>query len=265
MNGNVAVEENGIGIESPRQMQVGQENFPKRAKVKQDGVFHPRESSLGKFVVGVWEQIHSGLILEPHVLSEQVQLTATSAGTGTPGEIIPAAADVQSHRPDQTWESFSRSNLFCRRVTQASRTCRSIEVIVQARWVELFDSYVEHLASTNPGLSTTKSRMRAIAEACADFGWTEKELRNKMAIWRGYKEIKDVLGWVALVFSGMGLYRLCKYRIDFDIEKFSRARALRMRMEVAADTLHHNWRQLLAIVLLAEPNYYYRLLTHFLI
>lgn len=248
MNGDVAVEENGVESESPRQMQVGQENFPKRAKVKHDGVFHPRESSLGKFVVGVWEQIHSGLILEPHVLSEQVQLTATSAGTGAPGEVIPAAADVQSHRSDQTWESFSRSNLFCRRVTQASRTCRSIEVIVQARWVELFDSYVEHLASTNPGLSTTKSRMRAIAEACADFGWTEKELRNKMAIWRGYKEIKDVLGWVALVFSGMGLYRLCKYRIDFDIEKFSRARALRMRMEVAADTLHHNWRQLLAIV-----------------
>ncbi|KAH7185139.1 SET domain-containing protein [Fusarium flagelliforme] len=251
VNGNVAVEENSVESESPRQMQIGQENFPKRAKVKHDGVFHPRESSLGKFVVGVWEQIHSGLILEPHVLSEQGQLTATSAGTGAPGEVIPATADVQNHRPDQTWESFSRSNLFCRRVTQASRTCRSIEVIVQARWVELFDSYAEHLAGTNPGLSTTKSRMRAISEACADFGWTEKELRNKMAIWRGYKEIKDVLGWVALIFSGMGLYRLCKYRIDFDKEKFSRARALRMRMEVAADTLHHNWRQLLAIV--GEP------------
>ncbi|KAM0351266.1 hypothetical protein ACHAP4_009405 [Fusarium culmorum] len=94
----------------------------------------------------------------------------------------------------------------------------------------------------------TKCRMRAIAEACTDFGWTEKELRNKMGIWRGYKEIKDVLGWVALVFSGMGLYRLCKYRVDFDKDKFSRARTLGKRMEVAADTLHTNWRQLLAIV-----------------
>jgi hypothetical protein len=90
--------------------------------------------------------------------------------------------------------------------------------------------------------------MRALTEACNDFGWTEKELRNKMAIWRGYKEIKDILGWVALVFSGMGLYRLCKYRIDFDKEKFQRVRALRLRMEVAADTLHQSWRQLLAIV-----------------
>ncbi|RGP81071.1 set domain-containing [Fusarium longipes] len=244
-NGNISVEDSGADSESPRQMQVGSENFPKRIKVKHDGVFHPKESSLGKFVVGVWEQIHSGLILEPQNLTEQLQLAAPSAVNNPPGDTVSVTPDVRSV---QTWDAFSQSNLFCRRVTQTSRTCRSLEVIVQARWVELFDSYVEYLASTNPGLSSTKSRMRAITEACADFGWTEKELRNKMAIWRGYKEIKDVLGWVALVFSGMGLYRLCKYRIDFDKEKLSRARALRLRMEVAADTLHSNWRQLLAIV-----------------
>ncbi|KAG8672106.1 hypothetical protein FPOAC1_005367 [Fusarium poae] len=245
VKGNVPVEDDGVENESPRQMQVGQENFPKRVKVKHDGVFHPRESSLGKFIVGVWEQIHSGLILEPHVLTEQVQATSHSSWNGLCRDVVPTASSM---RPDDTWESFNRSNLFCRRVTQASRTCRSIEVIVQARWVELFDSYVRYLASTNANLSMTRSRMRAITEACKDFGWSEKELRNKMAIWRGYKEIKDVLGWVALVFSGMGLYRLCKYRVDFDKDKFSRARALGIRMEVAADTLHKNWRQLLAIV-----------------
>ncbi|CAF3471225.1 unnamed protein product, partial [Fusarium graminearum] len=244
VNGDVPVE-GDVDNANPRQMQVGQENFPKRVKVKHDGVFHPKESSLGKFVAGVWEQIHSGVILEPHVLTEQVQLTSRSSGNSPSGDLVSTAPSI---RPDQTWESFNRSNIFCQRVTQASRTCRSIEVIVQARWVELFDSYVEYLASTNPNLSMTKCRMRAIAEACTDFGWTEKELRNKMGIWRGYKEIKDVLGWVALVFSGMGLYRLCKYRVDFDKDKFSRARTLGKRMEVAADTLHTNWRQLLAIV-----------------
>ncbi|ESU10269.1 hypothetical protein FGSG_03019 [Fusarium graminearum PH-1] len=204
VNGDVPVE-GDVDNANPRQMQVGQENFPKRVKVKHDGVFHPKESSLGKFVAGVWEQIHSGVILEPHVLTEQVQLTSRSSGNSPSGDLVSTAPSI---RPDQTWESFNRSNIFCQRVTQASRTCRSIEVIVQARWVELFDSYVEYLASTNPNLSMTKCRMRAIAEACTDFGWTEKELRNKMGIWRGYKEIKDVLGWVALVFSGMGLYRL---------------------------------------------------------
>ncbi|KAM0470271.1 hypothetical protein ACHAP7_009569 [Fusarium lateritium] len=238
-------------ISSRRQMQVGQDNFPKRAKVKPDGVFQTRESSLSKFVVGVWEQIHSGLVLEPLVLTEQVHLIAP--GTTDNGDTYQSSrgslAILGIHgQTNHTFESFSQSNLFCRRVTQASRTCRSIEVIVQVRWVELFDSYVEYLGSTNPELSMTKSRMRAIAEACVDFGWTEKELRNKMAIWRGYKEIKDALGWVALVFSGMGLYRLCKYRIGFDVDKFHKARALRLRMEVAADTLHPNWRQLLTIV-----------------
>ncbi|KAM0242830.1 hypothetical protein ACHAP5_007164 [Fusarium lateritium] len=238
-------------VSSRRQIQVRQETFSKRAKVKPDRVFQARESSLGKFVVGVWEQIHSGLVLEPLVLTEQVHLIAP--GTTDNDDIDQSSGGSLATlgirgQTNHTVESFSRSNLFCRRVTQASRTCRSIEVIIQARWVELFDSYVEYLGSTNSELSATKSRSRAIAEACTDFGWTEKELRNKMAIWRGYKEIKDALGWAALVFSGMGLYRLCKYRIGFDVDKFYKARALRLRMEVAADTLHPNWRQLLAIV-----------------
>ncbi|KAG5655525.1 hypothetical protein KAF25_003862 [Fusarium avenaceum] len=237
-------------VSSRRQMHIGQQNFPKRAKVKPDGVFQARELSLSKFVVGVWEQIHSGLILEPLVLTEQVHLIAPGTidddADQSSGQSL-AAIDVHS-QTNHNIESFSRSNLFCRRVTQASRTCRSIEVIVQARWIELFDSYVDYLGGINPELSPTKTRMRAIAEACTDFGWTEKELRNKMAIWRGYKEIKDALGWAALVFSGMGLYRLCKYRIGFDVDRFYKARAMRLRMEVAADTLHPNWRQLLAIV-----------------
>ncbi|EWG35860.1 hypothetical protein FVEG_00061 [Fusarium verticillioides 7600] len=237
-------------LKVPRQMQIRAGNFPKRAKLKPDGVFLPRESSLGKFIVGVWEQIHSGLVLEPHVLTEQLQLT--TAPTSRPLNEVELSPDLSmASLSEGSFDMFTRGNMFCQRVTQASRTCRSIEVMVQARWIELFDSYVLHLTTTSPGMSSTKARMKALAEACGDFGWSEKELRNKMAIWRGYKEIKDVLGWVALAFSGMGLYRLCKYRIDFDKDKFGRARALRGRMEVAADTLHRNWRQLLAIV--GEP------------
>jgi ATP-dependent RNA helicase DDX49/DBP8 len=69
-----------------------------------------------------------------------------------------------------------------------------------------------------------------------------------MAIWRGYKEVKDAAGWAALVFAGMGIYRFCKYRVGFDKDAMRRLRNLRKRLEVAADTLHPNWRQLLAIV-----------------
>lgn len=69
-----------------------------------------------------------------------------------------------------------------------------------------------------------------------------------MAIWRGYKEVKDAAGWAALVFAGMGIYRFCKYRVGFDNDAMRRLRNLRKRLEVAADTLHPHWRQLLAIV-----------------
>jgi ATP-dependent RNA helicase DDX49/DBP8 len=69
-----------------------------------------------------------------------------------------------------------------------------------------------------------------------------------MAIWRGYKEVKDAGGWAALIFAGMGIYRFCKYRVGFDKDAMRRLKNLRKRLEVAADTLHPNWRQLLAIV-----------------
>jgi ATP-dependent RNA helicase DDX49/DBP8 len=139
-------------------------------------------------------------------------------------------------------------NVFCRKVTQASRVCRSIEIIVQARWTELFEEQVQVRANARTDLSTTKHRKSVFMEACQDFGWSEKELRNKMAIWRGYKDVKDAAGWAALVFAGMGIYRFCKYRVGFDKEAMRRLKNLRKRLEVAADTLHPFWRDLLAIV-----------------
>lgn len=144
--------------------------------------------------------------------------------------------------------AFSRSNVFCRQVTQASRACRSLEVIVQARWIEHFEAYVDGWAAANERVPRSRFNKAALMEACADFGWTEKELRNKMYVWRGYKDIKDAGGWAALVFAGMGIYRFCKYRIGFDRDSMQRLRSLRPALEVAADTLHPQWRRLLAVV-----------------
>lgn len=50
----------------------------------------------------------------------------------------------------------------------------------------------------------------------------------------------------------MGIYRFCKYRIGFDRDSMHRLRNLRPAIEVAADTLHPNWRQLLTAI--AEPS-----------
>ncbi|KAL2105156.1 hypothetical protein VUR80DRAFT_8919 [Thermomyces stellatus] len=69
-----------------------------------------------------------------------------------------------------------------------------------------------------------------------------------MAVWRGYREIRDAGGWAALVFAGMGIYRFCKYRAGFGEASMRKLRLCRERFEVAADTLHPSWRQLLTIV-----------------
>jgi len=68
------------------------------------------------------------------------------------------------------------------------------------------------------------------------------------AVWRGYKELKDAGGWAVLVFAGHGLYRYCKYRVGFTPEAFRYLQRYQARFQVAADTLHPRWRDLLTIV-----------------
>lgn len=198
--------------DSQRQMHSG-DKFPKRRKLKPVGHFL-KPSTLDKLIGGIWEQIHGDIDLSPQHLQGPWQLEGRdgqghggnqlivvpscpqgSSGGGSGGGDVNRSA---SSRPDG---SFSQSNAFCRQVTQASRACRSLEVIVQTRWVEHFEEYVDSCATADPSLSRTKHNKAAIVQACADFGWTEKELRNKMYIWRGYKEIKDSGGWPALILS----------------------------------------------------------------
>lgn len=242
---------------SQRQISTG-DKFPKRRKQQPTGhVLQP--STLDKLIRGIWEQVHGSLSLDPQNLLDQVQLRSVEAAPfdemnsklglvlqpGGPGSIVQDSIYDSSR-------SFKRSNVFCSQVTQASRACRSLEVIVQARWVEHFDAYVDSLAANDLSAPRSRFNKAALMEACSDFGWSEKELRNKMSIWRGYNEIQQAGGWAALVFAGMGIYRFCKYRIGFDKDSMQRLRNLRPAIEVAADTLHPNWRQLLTAI--GEPS-----------
>ncbi|KIV94985.1 hypothetical protein PV10_02694 [Exophiala mesophila] len=143
---------------------------------------------------------------------------------------------------------FRKLNVCCRRITQASRCCRSLEVIVQAQWIQCYEEQVQKLVVEDPDLSLTKGRAIVQAQACKDFGWSLKELRNKMAIWRGYDSIREAGGWVPLIFAGMGLYRFCKYRLGFCPQNIATLKRLRLRFEVAADTIHPEWRLLLSII-----------------
>ncbi|KAF1360746.1 SET domain-containing protein [Lizonia empirigonia] len=204
--------------------------------------------TLDKLIIGIWEQLHGSINIDPKAIFEQFQIApAASSDVVCHDAASLTAMDMLSTATDSTHDSFSQMNVFCRKATQANRVCRSIEMIVQARWTELFKEQIQVRTAAVPELSATKHRKAVFMEACQDFGWSEKELRNKVAIWRGYTEVKDAAGWAALVLAGMGIYRFCKYRVGFDKDAMKRLRNLRKRLEVAADSLHPHWRQLLAI------------------
>lgn len=229
------------GTSTPRRLESDNRVFPQRKKNgPENPVFQP--SSLQKFINGVWESIFSNVKMDPTEVIEQWQAIESS---GQPRLLSSAEHELVAREGTMAASNFGRMSILTRKISQTSRTCRSLEVIVQAKWVQLFDNRVDELTQ-----STTKEKAKkaTIAEACLDFSWSEKELRNKMAIWRGYHDIQQAGGWAALVFAGMGLYRFCKYRVSFTEEAFQVFRALRHRFEVAADTLHPRWRQLLSIV-----------------
>ncbi len=77
------------------------------------------------------------------------------------------------------------------------------------------------------------------------------DFQSGRAIWRGYEIIRDAGGWPCLVFAGMGLYRFCKYKLGFTPTNMTALKRLRIRFEVAADTIHPEWRQLLSVI--GEP------------
>jgi hypothetical protein len=227
---------------SVRRLESDSRVFPQRKKaLPENPVFQP--SSLHKFVNGVWESIFSNIKMDPVEVIEQWQALESS---GQPrlltadGELTTREASIAPG--SMIFKSFS---ILARKISQTSRTCRSLEVLVQARWMQLFDERVVELTNN---MSKEKAKKATMAEACLDFKWSEKELRNKTAIWRGYADIQQAGGYAALIFAGMGLYRFCKYRVSFSDETFHTLRGLKHRFEVAADTLHPNWRQLLAIV-----------------
>jgi len=231
----------GPATNTARRLESDGRVFPQRKKnVGDNPVFQP--SSLQKFVKGVWESIFSSIRMDPTEVIEQWQAIESN---GQPKLLASTENEVSNREASLTCGTFGRMSILARKLSQTSRTCRSLEVIVQARWVQLFDDRVHQLTAS---MTKEKAKKATIAEACLDFHWTEKELRNKMGVWRGYHDIQKAGGWAALVFAGMGLYRFCKYRVSFNEESFQAFRALKHRFEVAADTLHPRWRQLLGIV-----------------
>lgn len=218
------------GMSTPRQLHLKSKEFPQRKKILEDRAHQIQPSSTEKLVSGIWKQLYSSVIV-----------TSTSM-------IITDQLCFDGMRNGADRESFRAINSLCLNVTKAAKCSKALEYIVQAYWVDLFEMRIKTIATEKPFLSDAEARMSVLQEACAVLKWSEKELRNKLAIWRGYKEIKDAGGWVSLVFAGSGIYRFCKYRTGFSKNLFSTLGRLQSSFEVAADTIHPSWRQLLQII-----------------
>lgn len=61
-----------------------------------------------------------------------------------------------------------------------SQSSRALEMIVQAYWVECYESRISSICLENPTFSATQARMAVLKEACNALGWQEKDLRNRM-------------------------------------------------------------------------------------
>lgn len=189
-----------------------------------------------KLIEGIWEQIHS-----PDTLSTGGELDQAMA------LILGESQGLQAH-DCLAGHDFNHATKFCLQVTTASRTSRALEVVVQAHWIGCYRGRLEMIRREKPDLKTHEQGRIVLGEACKAFSWTEKELRNRMSIWKGYYELKEVAGWVALIFAGPGIYRFCKYRMGFGPSSLEKLAALKTRMEVAADTIQPRWRKLLRLV-----------------
>ncbi|KAL9037792.1 MAG: hypothetical protein Q9180_003519 [Flavoplaca navasiana] len=219
-----------LGLEMPRQLQSDTHKLPQRRKIIAGRPSKAPRSAIT--VIGsIWKTVYGPITIDP---------TATFEGRDTS---LMLTEHVSDYKMDQN--TFARINALCLKATTLSKSARALEVIVQAHWIDCYDARIEILAEENPRLSPTEARMAGLVEACTALGWTQKELRNRMMIWRGYKEIKDAGGWVCLVFTGSGIYSTCKYRVGFADGLLQRLKKIRASLEVAADTLHPNWRQLL--------------------
>ncbi|KAI5782527.1 SET domain protein [Pyronema domesticum] len=146
-------------------------------------------------------------------------------------------------------ESFRELNGKCSAIFQFTRGVRILEIILQASWVDFFNARIEAIGREYPTNTPTENKMAALREAALAFSLSEKAMRNKLAIWQGYKRIKDIGGWPALIFAEDGVYTICKYRVGFkDPALFSSLRDLRAAIELAADTVQPTWRRFLRIL-----------------
>lgn len=206
----------------------------KRRRLDQSST-HDSVATMEKLIQSIWTQIHDWSVLATD--SELCLLTSTileraNGSTDTAGTSL----------------KFLDVTQVGLQITTSTRTTRAVEVLVQTDWMRRYLTRRDSIKVMYPQMKQHEVNRLVLSEACKVFSWTEKELRNHICIWKGYLDLQKTAGWAALVFAGPGLYKFCKYRAAFDRPALETLSLLRTRFEVAADTLHPQWRKLLALV-----------------
>ncbi|KAJ5111404.1 SET domain-containing protein [Penicillium argentinense] len=204
--------------------------FPQRKRTAND-LATPKlqPSSIDKFILGIWRQVHSPITLSVSFPDRRPEF---SLRTGISQEV------------------FRAINSLCRTYCDQSRSSRALEMIIQSYWVECFQARIASIRIEHPECTNVEARMIALKEACSTLGWQEKELRNRINRGRCGVATKK------LRIRGLGLSDLCRGRIGFDNGLTTRLRHLAPSLEVAADTLHPGWRDLLRVVDQSGPRRY---------
>lgn len=235
-NGNSSTDTSPPTTPTIRQLETHSGYVPKRRKLDKDRPVTLEQSTVDKLIGGIWEQIH-----EPQTLALGKDL----------GDVFDTVIKRLNtgHSASDNSDDFADASKCCQQISSGSRTSRALEVIIQAHWVDCYEDRITLIQQTRSELTVNEVKKLVFTEACKLFQWSEKELRNRSAVWRGYHAIKNAAGWAALVFAGPGIYRFCKYRsLGCNTDAIAKLKAFRTRIEVAADTLKPQWRQLLLLV-----------------
>lgn len=148
-----------------RRLQTGHDYFRKRRRLETGPKLE--QSTVDKLIEGIWKELHNpnSLVLDqklPELLQHLSQADRRNVETAPD----PATFDVTT----QT----------CRHITEGARTCRALEVIMQAHWIDSFDAQLASLAESRTDLRRSEQKKATLAKACELFNWSEKELRNRM-------------------------------------------------------------------------------------
>ena len=175
---------------SARQLENSETSVPQRKKRKDTTQPQMQPSTLDKLIVGIWENLYKRNNSKAMLDTTDVSCPLTGAlGSLTNfldkqlTSMLDGTHGLETlERTSMPASQFQDINQLCYRVTRTSSYFRGLELLIQAHWIDCFDARVVALTQDQPDVGSSSHKKAALLEACRVFGWTEKELRNRMSV-----------------------------------------------------------------------------------